>query len=170
MKFSAKLYLLKNKVYKPKFPLAFDDYMERDQIDSYQIAIKYVLAWSQILAQLHHYCIMVYNIPSDLASLLDLKVKPTTHIFTYPREIKLYGALTTEGYRRITNYIMADDCLAFLEFVVYHQFPIPNRRWYLDNFKPEHEDIIKNQHHFQTLNDDEYIVKLRTEFENLKTN
>lgn len=160
------LYLLKNSKYQKEFPLIFEDYLTADLIDSQITDVKYVLAWSQVLNQLHHYCIMIYNIPPDLDKFFDLNAKHSKYHFKVPREITIKSNLTEEGYRRIAKYLVADDCLAYLELVIYQKFPVADRNWFVEHFKYHHEEIIKNVDHFKTLNDDEYIIKLRTELEN----
>lgn len=170
MEVSPKLYQLKLIKNIKEFPLCFNDYLDNIKIDGTNIDIKYILAWSQVLNQLHYYCVMINNIPQNIDQLFDLDGEIQDYKFYEPRLIILRSTLSEKGYDQVRKYIMADDCISYLEFVIYGVFPVPNRSWYIENFEYRHTNIIKHNNHFQNLYDDDYIVRLREEFENLKLN
>lgn len=150
------------------FPFDFLTYLPQ-QHETDNNDWSYVLIWNQLLNQLHDQCVFVNWIPNDLSRWFDLEQSPRTHELFGPRTIHLRASLSPHGIDELQRIVMADDALAYLEFVVYGQFPVPNRMDYVLRFDPNDYPIVKHWDHFRSTLDRNYIVQLRREFESRGT-
>lgn len=126
-----------------------------------------VLVWNQLLNQLHDQCVFISWIPSDLDRWLDLSQPPRTHELFGPRTIRLRASLSPYGASELQRLVLADDALAYLEFVVYGRFPVAHRMEYLQRFDLDDYPIAKQWDHFRSTLDRDYVVQLRREFESV---
>ena len=126
-----------------------------------------LLVWNRLLNQLHEQCVFVSFIPDNLEQWFDLSDEPRKYEIVGSRTISVFASLTDWGVSELQRIVMADDAIAYLEFVIYGHFPITNRNKYIQEFKIGYYPIMKNHKHFLTILDIDYVVNLRRDFESL---
>ena len=149
---------------KNEFPFDFTSYLPRKH-QAVNTNWSLLLVWNRLLNQLHEQCVFISFVPNNLECWFDLSEEPRTYEFSGPRTIRVVASLTDQAVDELQRIIMADDAIAYLEFVVYGYFPVPNRNMYIQEFVADYYPIMKNYKHFQSILDRDYIVQLRREFE-----
>lgn len=146
------------------FSFDFTEYLPKKHVAA-DVDWSLLLVWNRLLNQLQQQCVFVSWVPDDLNRWFNLSIEPETFEFGGPRTITVVSCLTDYGVDELQRVILADDAIAYLEFVVYGRFPVANRNRYLQEFEIEYYPLLKCYNHFVSTLDNEYVVRLRREFE-----